>query len=127
MNAAPRRAVRGHASARPCVDAIIGRYLEALASGPGAKAAGSVPEAPRSDPETARTTELAGPCSPLPIAIRRRQASDRRPAGTDELQRLELGFVEHAREYGQAKGITFDTWRRSGVPARVLRLAGIRP
>ena len=77
--------------------------------------------------ETARTTEMTGPCSPLPIAIRRRQASGRRPAGGDEMQRLELAFVSTRPRTARPRASPTETWRRAGVPVRVLRLAGIRP
>lgn len=49
-----------------------------------------------------------------------RSASD----GPD-LERLRKEFVRHAKAYGQAKGISYGTWREIGVPAEVLRQAGI--
>ena len=36
-------------------------------------------------------------------------------------------FVAVARTYSRRHGITFDTWREIGVPAAVLRRAGLRP
>jgi hypothetical protein len=38
---------------------------------------------------------------------------------------LRRAFVKHARAYGDAKGIEHATWREIGVPADVLRAAGI--
>lgn len=38
---------------------------------------------------------------------------------------LEDGFVAAAAEYGARKGINYSTWREIGVPADVLRRAGI--
>ena len=38
---------------------------------------------------------------------------------------LERGFVASARAYGQRKGIGYAAWRESGVPAAVLKAAGI--
>jgi hypothetical protein len=35
------------------------------------------------------------------------------------------GFVAHAKAYSERKGITYSTWRQFGVPAGVLREAGI--
>jgi hypothetical protein len=49
-----------------------------------------------------------------------RSASD----GPD-LERLRKEFARHAKAYGQAKGIAYGTWREIGVPAEVLRQAGI--
>ena len=47
-----------------------------------------------------------------------------RDSGSD-LDRLRRAFVKHARAYGEAKGIQPATWREIGVPADVLREAGI--
>ena len=46
-------------------------------------------------------------------------------SGSADLQRLRREFVRHAKDYGQAKGIVYGTWREIGVPAEVLREAGI--
>jgi hypothetical protein len=42
-----------------------------------------------------------------------------------EGERLRKAFVKHARAYSRAKGISYATWREIGVPADVLREAGI--
>jgi hypothetical protein len=42
-----------------------------------------------------------------------------------EAERLRKAFVKAARPYSQSKGITYGTWREAGVPADVLRDAGI--
>jgi hypothetical protein len=47
-----------------------------------------------------------------------------RKAGPD-LDKLRKGFVRQARAYGAAKGIEYATWREMGIPADVLREAGI--
>ena len=38
---------------------------------------------------------------------------------------FESDFVQHARSYAGRKGISYATWREFGVPANVLRAAGI--
>jgi uncharacterized protein YicC (UPF0701 family) len=43
----------------------------------------------------------------------------------DDLPRLEADFVATAKAYGERRGITYATWREAGVPASVLRKAGI--
>jgi hypothetical protein len=48
----------------------------------------------------------------------------KRKAGPD-LDKLRRAFVKNARSYGAAKGIEHTTWREIGVPADVLRDAGI--
>ena len=49
---------------------------------------------------------------------------DQLKAQTD-LGNLEEGFIDAAKSYGQRKGISYSTWRALGVPAEVLRKAGI--
>ena len=44
---------------------------------------------------------------------------------TVDLATLEADFIEHAWAYSQAKGISRAAWRAAGVPASVLRAAGI--
>ena len=43
----------------------------------------------------------------------------------DDLATLEAAFVEVAADYGARKGIDYATWREAGVPADVLKRAGI--
>lgn len=46
--------------------------------------------------------------------------------GTEvDLTELEEAFVESAAAYGERKGITYPAWRAVGVPAAVLKRAGI--
>lgn len=42
-----------------------------------------------------------------------------------DLADLEKAFVKAAKGYAQRKGITYAAWRQSGVPADVLKRAGI--
>jgi hypothetical protein len=42
-----------------------------------------------------------------------------------DLSGLEAGFVKVAKAYGERKGIAYATWRDLGVPADVLKQAGI--
>jgi len=44
---------------------------------------------------------------------------------TEDLDALEDAFVEHAKSYSERKSIGYAAWRESGVPAAVLRKAGI--
>jgi len=43
----------------------------------------------------------------------------------DELPKLERAFVKAAKGYSARRGITYAAWREAGVPADVLRRAGI--
>lgn len=44
---------------------------------------------------------------------------------TADIDGLEKGFVEVAKSYSERKGITYTAWREAGVPASVLKQAGI--
>jgi hypothetical protein len=44
---------------------------------------------------------------------------------TRNLDSVEKGFVRAARGYSERKGISYATWREAGVPADVLKRAGI--
>jgi hypothetical protein len=39
---------------------------------------------------------------------------------------LEEGFIENVASYSQRKGVSYTAWREFGVPATVLRMAGIK-
>ena len=43
----------------------------------------------------------------------------------EDFEMLEKGFVDHAKAYSDRKGISYTAWREIGVPATVLRSAGI--
>jgi len=60
--------------------------------------------------------------------IQRRKSIEARLAtgsGPEDISALEKGFVGAAAEYGARKGIDYATWREAGVPAEVLRRAGV--
>ena len=42
-----------------------------------------------------------------------------------DLSALEAGFAENAASYSKRKGISYAAWRAAGVPAAVLKKAGI--
>lgn len=43
-----------------------------------------------------------------------------------DMETLEAGFIEHAKSYSDRKGVSYTAWREYGVPAKVLRSAGIK-
>ena len=43
----------------------------------------------------------------------------------EDMDELEKAFIESARSYSERKGISYTAWRQVGVPARVLKEAGI--
>jgi len=42
-----------------------------------------------------------------------------------DFDKLQADFVRHAKPYSERKGITYSAWRLAGVPAAVLKAAGI--
>lgn len=46
-------------------------------------------------------------------------------ADETDFAELQLGFTQHAKSYSDRKGISYSAWREVGVPAAVLRDAGI--
>jgi hypothetical protein len=60
--------------------------------------------------------------------IQQRKDLESRLGKTDEVEdtsALEEAFVRAAADYGARKGIEYSTWRELGVPADVLRRAGV--
>jgi hypothetical protein len=46
-------------------------------------------------------------------------------ADSVDVEQLEAGFVASAADYSERKGITYTAWREFGVPAAVLKRAGV--
>ena len=49
----------------------------------------------------------------------------KRVEASADLDALQEGFVDHAKGYSERKGISYAAWREAGVPAGVLRKAGL--
>lgn len=82
--------------------------------------------------ERERRIELeADPCVRLELIQKRLDDEaalaelQRRPDPAEVAAELEAGFVDVAEAYSQRKGITYTAWREAGVPAAVLRAAGM--
>lgn len=45
---------------------------------------------------------------------------------TENIDALEAGFVEYGNGYSERKGISYAAWREVGVPAPVLKQAGVK-
>jgi hypothetical protein len=68
------------------------------------------------------------PLKRLHLIQQRKLIEDRLASGdgSEDISALELAFIDAAPEYGGRKGINYATWREAGVPAEVLRRAGIQ-
>lgn len=69
----------------------------------------------------------AGAIEELKLVQERRDLQDELAGMNDatDISKLESSFVEVAKAYGERKGISYASWREVGVPASVLRTAGI--
>lgn len=67
------------------------------------------------------------PVKRLDLVQKRLDYEDRLADAGDEVdvEALEAGFVEVAKDYGDRKGISYTAWREVGVPAAVLKAAGV--
>lgn len=67
------------------------------------------------------------PAKRLELVQQRLDYEDRLAAETDEpdMESLVAAFVASARPYSERKGITWTAWRELGVPAAVLKRAGV--
>ncbi len=105
----------------------VKQYLEALGSRrPGRPV---TPERLR-DKITSLESRIAEEADPLKALEMRQERLDAEAAlvraeATEDFAALEAAFVEHAKPYSERKGISYSAWRESGVPADVLRRAGI--
>lgn len=60
--------------------------------------------------------------------IQQRMDDEERLSGIEEtpdMEQLETDFVDVAKEYSDRKGISYSAWRELGVPAAVLKRAGV--
>jgi len=106
----------------------VRRYLEALEQSKPRRGRRSNPDsiaARLADVEA--QIQVAEPIERLRLIQERKNLQARLTvdSGEDDVAELELVFVEVAAEYGERKGIDYSSWREVGVPADVLRKAGI--
>jgi hypothetical protein len=106
----------------------VRRYLEALDAGKPKRGRRRTPD---SIDKRLEAIEAALATAP---ALQRLQLVQERLDLTRELQAmsaptdigpLEDAFVEAAKEYSDGKGISYTAWRELGVPAEILKRAGV--
>ena len=93
--------------------------------------------APKTDPDTlqrrideasAAAEAEADPTKRLELIQKRIDLEDQLSRVTDgpDLDALEADFITSALPYGERKGIGYAAWREAGVPAAVLKAAGVK-
>ena len=107
---------------------IVREYLEGLRATKPKRGRKRTPEtiSKRLD---AITSELASasPIDELLLIQERKNLEAERAAMSNsiDMSALEADFVGVARSYGESKAISYSSWRDVGVPASVLKSAGI--
>jgi len=113
---------RGRREAR-----AIKTYLEALANRRPGRPVTTESLTARIDRLEAKLGAEADPLRKVDLVQQRIDAVEalKRVEASADLDTLETGFVEYAASYSDRKGISYTAWREAGVPAGVLRKAGI--
>ena len=102
--------------------AAIKAYLESLQV---TKKRGRKPAPERVDELKQQAVTEPDPLKRLVLVQKRLDAENQLAAPIVDREALEDGFVQYAAAYGERKGITYAAWREVGVPASVLKAAGI--
>ncbi len=103
-------------------------YLEALEAHKPKRGRKRTPESMRARLAKIETTiDAADPMTRLQLVQERLDLAEAIAAAetTVDLSALEDGFAAAAAGYGARKGITYAAWREVGVPAALLKRAGI--
>lgn len=106
----------------------VRNYLEALDAHRPKRGRKRTPESMRARLATIESTiDSADPMTRLQLVQERIDLAAAIAAAetTIDLSALEEGFVAAAAAYGERKGISYSAWREVGVPAAVLKRAGI--
>lgn len=74
-----------------------------------------------------KLSDESDPLKELDLRQERLNAEDalKRVEAKEDIDALESGFVEVAKNYSHRKGISYAAWRQVGVPASVLKAAGV--
>ena len=107
----------------------VRRYLEALEANKPRR--GRRPNTENVESQIKSIDEKLAGADPLKRLhlLQQRKTLESRLSAVEEgvdLAELEAAFVKAAAEYGKRKGIAYATWREIGVPADVLRRAGVQ-
>jgi len=106
----------------------VRRYLEALESSTGARGRRVSEDTTRKQlGEIETKLSTADPLQRLHLSQKKDlQARLVHTSGpVADATELQEAFIKAAADYGTRKGIDYATWRESGVPAEVLKKAGI--
>jgi hypothetical protein len=107
----------------------VGRYLDALEAHKPKRGRKRTPDSVKKQLSSVQESlKTASGARRLELIQQRRSMEVEMTAlsvGGPDLTALEKEFVKSAKGYSQRKGISYSAWREFGVPAEVLRKAGI--
>ena len=70
--------------------------------------------------------ESKDPMERLKLRPQLREALEAESAGTVDVEGATAEFVKHVASYSERNGLTYADWREEGVPAAVLKQAGMK-
>lgn len=105
----------------------IRQYLDALNSRKPGRPASPERLKVRVTTLRAKIEDEANPLKKVELVQQRLDAEKvlKQAASVADWSMQEKQFIRHAKSYSQRKGIGYSAWREAGVPAEVLRRAGI--
>lgn len=106
----------------------VRRYLEALEATRPKRGRKRTPDSIRKQLERIEAQlDGADPLTRVQLIQQRIDLANELEAkeNTPDIAALEKDFVKAAKAYGERKGISYAAWREAGVPASVLKAAGI--
>ncbi|HYI60240.1 MAG TPA: hypothetical protein VEW93_00390 [Acidimicrobiales bacterium] len=106
----------------------VADYLEALTANKPKRGRQRTPDSIKARIEAIdATVEDTDPLTQLNLRQEREdlQAELASKQASNDISALEEAFITHAGAYTARKGISYGVWRTSGVPAAVLKKAGI--
>lgn len=116
-----QRSVREQAS-------VVRKYLDALEKNRPRRGRKRTPESiSKRISSIEQKVEDATPLQRLQLVQERMdlESESQRLQAAEDVSRLEDDFAKVAKEYSENKGISYAAWRELGVPAAVLKKAGI--
>ena len=111
------------------LSAIVDRYLNALNTPKrrGPKVSTARLEQRLADAQTSlqTATGVARAYAAQEVRDMRAKIAEQSSAAGVDVAKVEAEFVKVAKSFGERRGITYGAWRDAGVPAAVLKRAGI--
>jgi len=112
------------------VSSIVDRYLSALhvpkQRGRKVSLASLQARLASAEEKLKHATGVARLTAAQDVRDLRKRVSATVSAGASDIKSLEAAFVRVAKKFGEKRGIGYGAWRDAGVPAQVLKRAGVR-